>query len=172
MQFFTKELWSHARDAHSEWQRAIDKYLSQLENLRERLSIETFRFFSGDDLHDGELLEISVVDGSRPAPLHAPRRPWLSPRNHPVKAVVTALDANEKYVWVLSYENVRRILVDYPSDAPLFHSEGEGFGDWAYHELTDADGGFLRHEILFATGATLLLEFKSVDLRCTPRTNR
>jgi hypothetical protein len=44
-----------------------------------------------------------------------------------------------------------------------------GFGDWGYHELSDAGGGFLRHEVLFATGVILLFEFKELDVSFSAR---
>jgi len=60
---------------------------------------------------------------------------------------------------------VRRLLIQYSADADLFPSGsggGFGFGDWGYHELRDAGDGFLAHEVLFATGSTLLVEFQEV----------
>ena len=79
------------------------------------------------------------------------------------------LDAYDKIVWYLRYMNVRRVVVDFPTQEPLFYSAGEGFGDWGYHELSDAGGGFLRHEVLFASGAVLLFEFKEVEIRFSAR---
>jgi hypothetical protein len=82
---------------------------------------------------------------------------------------LSVLDAWDKLVWRLSYKTVRRILVDYPTEQPLFYREGNGFGDWGYHELTDAGSGFLRHEVLFRTGAVLLFEFAEVEITSGPR---
>ena len=75
---------------------------------------------------------------------------------------MVVLDGDDKFVWNLSYRGVRRFVIDYPSEDPMFYFEGQGFGDWGYHELTDAGDGYLRHEILFATGSTILLESKTV----------
>jgi hypothetical protein len=36
--------------------------------------------------------------------------------------------------------------------------------DWGYHELTDAGDGFLRHEVLFSWGGTLLTEFRELKV--------
>jgi hypothetical protein len=41
---------------------------------------------------------------------------------------------------------------------------GNGFEDWGYHELNDAGDGFLRHEILFSSGAVVLIEFRAVSV--------
>jgi hypothetical protein len=35
---------------------------------------------------------------------------------------------------------------------------------WGYHELTDVGDGFLRHEVLFSSGATLLTEFRELTV--------
>jgi hypothetical protein len=60
---------------------------------------------------------------------------------------------------------LRQVLIDYPSQDPLFYSSGEGFGDWGYDELSDAGDGFLRHEILFATGSVIAFEFKEFSAK-------
>lgn len=174
MRYFTRKLWLSAQDAGQlkqydvNWQQASGKYFAQLKTLESRVSADTYRFFAEADVHDGELLALVVKDGSRPAPLRKPVRPWKPTKKHPVSAELTVLDSYDKFVWKLSYVCLRRVVVDFPTDNPLFYGEGEGFGDWGYHELTDAGNGFLRHEILFASGAVLLFEFKSVAASCLP----
>jgi hypothetical protein len=41
------------------------------------------------------------------------------------------LGSYDKFVWRLCYKNVRRLVVDFPTQKPLFCSAGEGFGDSA-----------------------------------------
>ena len=182
MKFFTKDLWRRAQNAalgdHRilEWQQAESAYRAQLFSLRARLRASELEFFAEADVHDGELLELAINDGSRPAPQTEVVPAWRSSNDNPVKARLAVMDARDEFVWQLSYQNVRRALIDYPSSDPLFHSEGEGFGDWGFHELSDAGDGFLCHEILFATGSTLLFEFKDVAVsrvrRSQPFTSR
>jgi hypothetical protein len=175
MLYFTRELWLSAQKAgqleqyEQNWRQANDKYQAQLEALKPRLNPNAHTFFLEADVHDGELLDLVVEDGSRPAPLSEPVRPWKATIRYPIKASLTVLDGNDRFVWKLSYAFVRRLVIDFPSSDPLFYSEGEGFGDWGYHELADAGNGFLRHEILFATGAVLLFEFKDIAITCMPR---
>lgn len=64
--------------------------------------------------------------------------------------------------YLLRYENVRKIEFNYPSQAPLFYNPGWDIGDWGYDEVTAADKNFLRHDILFSSGATILLEFEKL----------
>jgi hypothetical protein len=173
MKFFTKDLWlalqDRTRNVIPLQEQASRAYRAQLQDLRPRLSRESFQFFLEADVHDGELLGLAIIDGSRPAPLTEPTRPWETLRNHPIRVKLSVLDAMDKLIWHLSYTTVRRLLVDFPTEQPLFHQDGNGFGDWGYHELTDVGSGFLRHEILFATGAVLLFEFKQVDVTFTLR---
>lgn len=169
MQFFTKELWasSQSRDADvAPWQTAIAAYRGQLEVLRPRISEEAFFFFREADIHDGELLELVILDGSRPAPLSDSPRPWISPRNHPIHVKLRVLDAIEEFVWALSYTGVRKVCVDFPTDSPFDYHEGQGLGDWGYDELTATDG-FLRHEVLFSSGSILLFEFENIEVTRT-----
>jgi hypothetical protein len=177
MKFFTRELWLAAqqtpapKDLFARNKQAADAYRSQLDTLRSRLRQHAFKFFVDADVHDGELLDLVIVDGSRPAPLSEPVRTWTTPRNHPIRVKLSVLDAVDKLVWRLSYKTVRRVVVDFPTEEPLFYREGNGFGDWGYHELTDAGSGFLRHEILFSTGAVLLFEFADLEVSSAPRSD-
>jgi hypothetical protein len=159
MQYFTKELWlgmqrpSSAEASQRDWDRRLSEYRTSLSNLRDRLPAAVMFFFEEADVHDGHLAEFRVAqpvfdrwDGSPDT-------------EHPVLVDLVVAEDGGRGVWRVKYSNIRRVAVDYPSDAPLFPIGGEGFGDWSYHELTDAGDGFLRHEVLFATGATLLVEF-------------
>lgn len=139
-----------------------------------RLSHDAYHFFREADVHDGELLELSMADGSRSTPLNqAAASPWTLSSDYPVKAKLSVVDSSEKLVWHISYNRVRRSLIDYPTENPLFYmSPQEGFGDWGNHELTDAGSGLLRHEVLFSTGAVLLFEFLGIDISCVERSPR
>lgn len=175
MRYFTKELWAGAQDSGDSeensnlWNRAFKEYREQLELLRPRVSLPVFDFFSSADIHDGELLELRLIDGSRPAPIGEPICRWSRSNQYPVRVELSILDAYDKLIWELSYSGLRRVVIDYPSADPLFYSSGEGFGDVGYHELTDAGEGCFRHEVLFATGASLLFEFQAVQVASRPR---
>jgi hypothetical protein len=155
-------------DTTDQWKRRLKEYSAQLDLLRDSLSDEDLSFFAAPDaLHDAELIDMIILDGSRPAPLSDPPRPWILPGNHPVQVKLRLLDADEALLWTLAYTGVRRILVDFPSDSPFRYNDGEGFGDWGYHELSAARDGFLQHEMLFASGSTLLLECRRIEVTRT-----
>ena len=167
MKYFTPELWaSWQKPGYEKPPPEADPfvlYSAELEALRGRLQPGAFSFFSEADVHDGELMEFRVVDGSRPAPLREPARAWSAWLDHPVSVSLQVLDAWDKLLWSLQYKEVRKVAVNYSSE-DYFLPGGSGFGDWGYHELTDAGAGFLRHEVLFSSRSTLLVEFRTVEV--------
>jgi hypothetical protein len=174
MKYFTKSLWRgsqqvgiEAGENHTQWQQAFEAYRHNLETLRERVGDAAYKFFAEIDVHDAELLDVRIVDGSRPAPLGEPARPWQSLTAFPVRAEMGILDAQDEYVWRLVYSSTRTVLIDFPSGDPLFNRGVAGFNDLGYHELTDAGGGFLRHELLFSSGAIVAFEFKDIAISST-----
>jgi hypothetical protein len=163
MKYFTPELWAswgkpgYAAPPPEEDPFAL--YRRALEALRGRLEPDVFAFFADADVHDGELIDWTVTDGSRPAPLGEPRREWGPRSGLPVRVALRVLDAWDRFIWSIRYTSVRRVEAKYASG-----EWGGGFDDWGYHELTDAGAGFLRHEILFASGSTILVEFRGVEV--------
>jgi hypothetical protein len=166
MKYFTRERWKAAQrpdNAVQElWRVASEEYENQLRTVEARLSPEARRFFHAD-VHDGELLRFNIIDGGRVAA--GPTEPWEYQRQYPVSVELEVLESFGDRSWQLSYLGCRRTMVDFPTEEPLFHTDGQGFGDWGYHELTDAGGGFFRHEVLFASGSTLLIEFMDLQVQ-------
>lgn len=170
MKYFTKKLWRDnpsGADAGpaAAWNRARGAYWKQLDALRPRFAPEIFAFFERADVHEGELLHVDVVDGSRAVISDSPAAgPGTITGEHPVRVEFALLDVYARFLWTLRYASVRRVVLDLPSNAPLHAPPEDGFGALGFHELTDCGGGFFRHEIVFASGATLLVEFKYVDV--------
>jgi hypothetical protein len=174
MKYFTKNMWRavqqvgpEAEEHHARWQQAFEAYQLNLEGLRGRVGDEAYKFFADANVHDAELLDVHIVDGSRPAPLGEPPRPWHSLTAFPVRVELSILDAQDEYVWRLVYSSMRTVLIDFPSQDPLFNRGAGGFDDLGYHELTDVGNGFLRHEVLFSSGAILAFEFEELAISST-----
>ena len=163
MKYFTKEIWrGHNSRRKADWayeQSELNsrEYARQLEELRPALTEETYRFFTTESLHDGRLLDFTAGDRID-FDVQGPDRFDINTHNPSVRMRV--LGANLDVLYTLSYAGVKRALFDYPTDDPLFHEEGRHIGDWGYDELTDAGGGYLRHEVLFASGTSVLVEFR------------
>lgn len=165
MKYFTKKLWTGRPfpwsdgDAAS-WNKARHAYWKQLDTLRPRFAPDVFAFFERADVHEGVLLHVDVIDGCKTIP--AP--PWPSLHGHPVRVELALEDVYGRLAWTLRYAGVRRVLIDFPSAEPLLLQDWSGFGALGFHELTDCGGGFFRHEVVFASGATLLVEFRDIDV--------
>jgi len=74
--------------------------------------------------------------------------------------------------YVLEYDKVDRIDVNYPGDLELFPiGFDSNLGDWGYDELTCPKKNHFRHEILFASGATITIDFRDFTFRRMPAKN-
>ena len=179
MKYFTKQLWIDAQqpgdalEAERRYGEAFAAYARELDALRPRLPADVFAFFESADVHDGKLIHLRVRDfdpvaTEQAAPPEAidadgedDEGPWEGPYRVGVELAVREWTRTQ---WTLRYAAIRRILVDFPTESPLFVGPGDGFEDWGYHELSDAGDGFLRHEILFSSGAIVLIEFRDLSV--------
>jgi hypothetical protein len=165
MKYFTKDLWLawnnqgpiDPKKAIGIGNEAFDNYRHELEMLRTRLGTKTYEFFSTESLHDGRVLSFIVGDGInhqvggvKPFDINA--------RQTAVRIQVFGSEMDVLYT--LSYEGVRRVVFDFPSDEPLFYHEGDNIGDWGYDEVSAPDANYLRHEVLFSSGTSVIVEFK------------
>jgi hypothetical protein len=82
-----------------------------------------------------------------------------------------ALHHTETQLYTLRYERLHRALFDFPSAQPWYMRFGDRasnpIDDWMADEITVVDDQILRHEVLFSSGATLLIEFEKVTVRNT-----
>ena len=66
---------------------------------------------------------------------------------------------------MLQYKDIDRIELNYPGKRKLFPvGMVSNLGDWGYDELTSVANGSFRHEILFSSGATILIDFRQVSV--------
>jgi len=68
--------------------------------------------------------------------------------------------------YILEYKQVERIDLSCPGDLKLFPvGLDPSFGDWGYDELTSPKKKLFRHEILFASGAIITIDFRDFSFR-------
>jgi hypothetical protein len=182
VKYFTKQLWSDmqrsgelADEAHRRWETGLVAYRRELEALRGRVPPGAFEFFDKARPHDGRLADLRVQGFASVTPYR--RDPaeatadgsvdeyWAEPSQ---LAVEVSVAERRSSVWTLRYSGIRRLVVDFPTEEPLFR-RGQDFDDWGYDEFSDAGDGFLRHEVLFSSGATILVEFRDVSVERTER---
>jgi hypothetical protein len=81
------------------------------------------------------------------------------------------LNHEETQLHVLRYSSLHRVTFDFPAAEPWYLRFGDRgsnpIDDWVADELTAVDERVLRHEVLFSSGATLLLEFETISVRST-----
>jgi len=66
---------------------------------------------------------------------------------------------------LLEYKNIDKIELNYPGKIKLFPiGMFSNLGDWGYDELTSVANGLFRHEILFSSGATIIIDFRQVSV--------
>ena len=76
------------------------------------------------------------------------------------------LSASFDQVYELEYKEVKCVNLNFPGKLKLFPAgEFPNFGDWGYDEITLVRGNLFRHEILFASGATIAVEFRDFAFR-------
>ena len=170
MKYFTKEMWrgwnsgdeAEKQRAREQSDRNWQEYGQELEKLESRLGIEAYEFFKTAERHDGRLIAFTVGDAIN-HDVHEPTKFDLNPNDTAVEIKLLSPYLNTLYT--LNYSGVRKVVFDYPSDDPLFHYDGRQISDWGYDEVTAVDEKFLRHEVLFSSGTTILIEFTNFSFK-------
>ena len=119
--------------------------------IKPQLSKKAQQFFTKVSLHDGTLISFSVGD------VLNKRSHLRYPKNNFAEIKVLKFDG--KHVYILRYSKIRACKMDYPGDPVLFLNDNLTFNDWGYDELCLLEDQWLRHDILFASGATISIEF-------------
>ena len=149
MKYFTEELWSKfnsgdpqiSNEADIQWQANAKAYQEMFKSLGNRFSKKTFELLSKNSFHDLQLVNLQIIHG----------RYGLE---YPVSVILSI--GNREKLWHLQYKKVMKLQIDYE---PENFVEGRGFHDWGYDEFIAIDDDALSHEILFASGAKILIYF-------------
>jgi hypothetical protein len=173
MKYFTREQHDgyNSNDRHTaaataeQFKLSCELYRRQLDELKSRLNEDSWVFFDSVSLHDGTLLAVRIGDDiDKRFPDYKTR--LVNRRRLSVE--VEALNYDETRLYTLRYEGLHRVQLDFPSSEPWyarFSDRGSNpMDDWIADELTAVDEQVLRHEVLFSSGATLLLDFEHVSV--------
>ena len=142
---------------------AFEKYRRELENLRPRLSKAAWDFFMHGrneyGLHDARLLSFRIGDGLNYAPDgSSPFR-----LNHQrTSAMLEFLNYEQSFHYTFGLRRVSRVKSDLFS---YEESVSEDLGDLYLLELTASEGKKLQLGFLFASGASLVIEFRRLVFR-------
>jgi hypothetical protein len=178
MKYFTPELWIAFQGpgldaANKTWNRRLQQYRKSLGKILPRLKPAARRFFQDALLHDGTLTRLEVgdrindIEGGRARDISNHRK--LRIRMFVLADVVEQRRITGHCWYVLEYNKVDRIQVNYPGDLELFPAGFDpNFGDWGYDELSSPKKNLFRHEILFSSGATITIDFRDFSFRRRP----
>ncbi|MGG6310040.1 hypothetical protein [Paenibacillus macerans] len=150
--YFTDQLWDlinsdrldEREKARSEWRANAELYARDYEGLRTRLPRDISEFFQKNDFHDYRIVDFKITQTQ-----NGPK--------FPVSVVLIVSNSDDK--WTIAYSRVSRISLDFISGTSSYEI-GRGLDHWGYDEFAAVDHDTLSHEILFASGATLLVHFK------------
>jgi len=148
-------------------QRRMMAYLRQLEKLRDRISKPAFWFFAhgfcDESLHDGRLLSFVAGDGLAYVPDRSIPFRVSRPKS---SVVIQILNFHNDALYTFRYKGLRRIICDKP---PHRHfTNADDFDDLLMYELTQVNDHYLRHEYEFASGASIIVEFRQLIFRRQP----
>jgi hypothetical protein len=145
------------RQAKKRLHSAFEKYRRELETLRPRLSKAAWDFFMhGRDeygLHDARLLSFRIGDGLDYGPDgSSPFR-----LNQHTSAMLEFLNYEQSFLYTFGLRRVSRVQSDLFS---YEESVSVDLGDLYLLELTASEGKKLQLGFLFASGASLVIEFR------------
>lgn len=154
MKYFRNDLWEsinsldleESERAMEEWKTNAKIYWDQHNNLITRLDKTLVRFFNNNNFHDCKVNECKITQGeirsSSPTSLN----------------IVVEYEQEE---WVFEYKKIINLSINFNKNSDDSHN---GFEEWGYHELLPVDDNVLSHEILFSSGATILVHFFDKDI--------
>lgn len=163
---WTKQTESAHRKAEQAFESAAKKYHRELDTLEPRISRDAFKFFRNgfgrDGLHDARLLSLRVGDGLNYKPDGS--KPFLI--NHQqAAAIIEFLNYEQDLHYVFDLRGLSRFNSDLMVEK---QSYAKSLGDLYIYELTAADDNRLQLGFLFASGATMVAQFKKLVFRRSP----
>jgi hypothetical protein len=177
MRYFTPQLWlgfnsPRSKAAFKTWDRRFKAYRHNLKRLLPSLSPQARRFFRDVlVLHDGTLTRMEAGDRIGDAQLKTTRN--IVDRREATVRLFVLSDRVNQHCYTLEYKNIKRIELDFRGKLELFPVGAQpNFGDWGYDELISPEKGLFRHEILFASGASIAIEFREFSFSRKPARKR
>lgn len=151
------------RLAQKRFASAVEKYWRDLETLKPRVSAAAWNFFrygrDEEGLHDARLLSLRVGDGLDYSPDGT--SPFRLNRQRP-SAIVEFLNYEQSFHYTFDLRGLRRVQTNLFAEERLYPKT---LGDLYLCELTAMDEKTLQLGFLFATGATLVIQFRRLVFR-------
>jgi hypothetical protein len=145
------------------WQLSWRSYWSHLDEIAERLGPRAYNFFrfgtNEKGLHDGFLLSLNLGDSIALSEASYSR---LSFGRGPSKIAMTILDFQKTGLYMFEFKGPRKVVIDIPSDDPLYYKEGKTLGQIYHYEIASVSPKYLSIEWLLDSGGTIQIEFEKL----------
>ena len=159
---FDQELDKKFSAALKRASRAYDKHLDKIAGRLGSQAHRFFRFgFADTGLHDGLIVNFSIGDG---VGLTEKQIAHLRCGNE--KSVVLMQALRDARLHTFEFKKLRKVVVDIPSDEPLWFREGRRIGEIDHYEIVAVSPKYLRCEWLLNSGGSLTIEFEKLSYRC------
>jgi len=149
--------------------RGLRAYYKHLDSIKARLgrgAYNFFRFGSEDTgLHDGFLLSLNMGDGLG---VTQQRFPKLRFGNEKSVVQMQVLNYKRDTLHSFEFKKLRKVVVDIPSEDPLWFTAGKTLGQIYTYEIVAASPKYLRNEWLLDSGGTITIEFEKLIYRRKP----
>lgn len=161
MKYLKAELWrgynsdskEEFEETKAQWEKNSKEYALIFEKVKERLPKGFLKIYMKEHgFHDYNLKNFQVIhakEGFR----------------NPIAVSIKIEDG--KNTWNIMYKAVTKVQVNYEDEQAKENIKRRfqyGFDDYGYNEFLEVDEKILSHEILFASGATILVHFKHISI--------
>jgi hypothetical protein len=153
MKFYKYNLWIsldsenqyERENAEKEWEYNICEYIKNFEHTKRRLTKKFLKVYENHDgFHDFRFKKLSINNRGRNVG---------DPTN------IALYIVNRKEVYKIIYKGVKKFSTGYEQGAGQ-----RGIDDLCHDELLVVDDKLLSHELLFASGTTMLFWFQKISL--------
>jgi hypothetical protein len=146
-----------------QWVESNRLYHEHLAEIADRLGAAAYNFFhlgwADTGLHDGILLSLSFGD-------HIGFIDTLPPRLRFGRGMTVLemkiVNYNLDTLHVFTFKGLKSVVVDIPSDKPLWFEPGGKLGSIYSYEVVSASPEYLTIEWLLDSGGTILVDFKKL----------
>jgi hypothetical protein len=135
--------------AHHHWTENSKTYADLYPQLQNRLSRKVYDHFKTKDFHGYLLRSVEVKHSDYGI---------LNPLEF---AIIVTNDIEE---WNITFKKIKKLELKFECGESDFEQR-RGFDDWRYNEILIVDDDTLSFEVLFASGATILVHFRNDERR-------
>lgn len=161
MKYFTDELWTSINSESQEereiaslkWEKNAEEYSKIFQSVKLLLPKKFVEIFYKEySFHDYNLKSYEIIHGQK---------------GYKDPIIVNLVITDKIKTWNIIYEKIKKIEVTYSQKlAPKYRNKifYRGFDDYGYNEIFQIDDKTFSHEILFASGATILIHFEKIKI--------